>query len=111
MKKIAENNPWPRPITVYGYDDTWGLMGDLFEAETTCVPEHNMGQVASIGVSNLGFFSRAKAPKLEVNEDPEVGAYNSSKTYVAFVIGDGDALYEYASMMDEMNQRVDMCEK
>lgn len=42
-KRIVENNPWPRPITVYGYDDTWGLMGDPFEAETTCVPEHNMG--------------------------------------------------------------------
>jgi hypothetical protein len=42
-EKIATNNPWPRPITVYGYDDTWGIKGDLFEAETTCVPSHNMG--------------------------------------------------------------------
>jgi hypothetical protein len=33
-------------------------MGDLFEAETTCVKERNMGQAASTGVSNLGFFSR-----------------------------------------------------
>lgn len=59
-ERIVNENNWARPITVYGYDDTWGVMGDLFEAETTCVKERNMGQVASIGVSNLGFFSRAK---------------------------------------------------
>jgi hypothetical protein len=58
LEEIVNNNPWPKPITVYGYDDTWGLMGDLFEAETTCVKERNMGQAASTGVSNLGFFSR-----------------------------------------------------
>jgi hypothetical protein len=55
---IVNNNPWAKPITVYGYDDTWGILGDPFEAETLCVEEHNMGQVASVGVSNLGFFTR-----------------------------------------------------
>ena len=39
-------NSWPRPITVFGYDDTFAVAGDLFEAETTCVKEHNMGQVS-----------------------------------------------------------------
>jgi hypothetical protein len=39
---------WPRPIVVYGYDDSHPLFGgDVFEAETTCSNEHNMGQVAS----------------------------------------------------------------
>ena len=99
LEEIVNNNPWPKPIAVYGYDDTWGLKwGDIFEAETTCVKERNMGQVASTGVSNLGFFSREKAPVLKSNPDPEIGTYNSSKTYVAFVIGDGDALYEYGHM-------------
>ncbi len=58
MEQIVTNNPWPRPIAVYGYDDTFPVAGDLFEAETTCVKEHNMGQVASTGVNNLSFFSR-----------------------------------------------------
>ena len=43
LEQIVNNNPWSKPITVYGYDDTWGIMGDLFEAETTCVKERNMG--------------------------------------------------------------------
>lgn len=42
-EKIVNNNPWDRPITVYGYDDTWGMTGDMFEAETKCVKERNMG--------------------------------------------------------------------
>jgi len=43
MEQIATNNPWPKPIAVYGYDDTFPIAGDLFEAETTCVKAHNMG--------------------------------------------------------------------
>merc|ERR1719473_904012 len=53
MEKIATTNPWPRPLVVWGYDDTMSFAGDLFEAETDCVKEHNMGQVASDGCSNL----------------------------------------------------------
>jgi hypothetical protein len=37
MEKIATETPAPRPIKVYGYDDSWALAGDLFEAETNCV--------------------------------------------------------------------------
>jgi hypothetical protein len=113
-ERIVNENNWARPITVYGYDDTWGVMGDLFEAETTCVKERNMGQVASIGVSNLGFFSRAKLTKtkLKSNPDPVVGEYNASQTYIAFVIGDGDALYDVkGNMRAEIEHRIDLCEK
>lgn len=109
LEEIVNNNPWPKPITVYGYDDSWGLLGDLFEAETTCVKERNMGQVASTGVVNLGFFSREKEPVLKSNPDPEIATYNSSKTYISFVVGDGDALYEYRNMKDEMTRRVGYC--
>ena len=48
MKKIAENNPWPKPIAVMGYDNTVVFAGgDFFEAETSCVKEVAMGQMAS----------------------------------------------------------------
>lgn len=44
MSKIATNNPWPRPIPTMGYNDAWVLFGgDIFEAETGCVSEHDMG--------------------------------------------------------------------
>jgi hypothetical protein len=42
---IATNNPWSRPIMVYGYDDSFPLGGPLFEAQTTCVKARNMGLV------------------------------------------------------------------
>jgi hypothetical protein len=54
MEHIATANPWPRPLTVFGYDDSIAIAGgDVFEAETDCVREHNMGQVASDGCNNL----------------------------------------------------------
>jgi len=111
-EKIVNNNPWTKPITVYGYDDTWGILGDPYEAETLCVEEHNMGQVASVGVSNLGFFSREEpiSEPLKANPDPETGDYDAEKTYVAFVVGDGDALYDVkGNMFNEMLQRVEEC--
>jgi len=44
MEQIATSNPWPRPIPVFGYDDTVKVLGgDVFEAETSCVKAHNMG--------------------------------------------------------------------
>lgn len=111
-EKIVNNNPWTKPITVYGYDDTWGILGDPYEAETLCVEEHNMGQVASVGVSNLGFFSREEpiSEPLKANPDPDTGDYDAEKTYVAFVVGDGDALYDVkGNMFNEMLQRVEEC--
>ena len=54
MKKIALSNPWPRPVTVYGYDDTIAVEGDLFEAETDCV--NDLGQVNTNGCANLAFY-------------------------------------------------------
>ena len=54
-----------------------------------------MGQVASSGVSNLAFFSDArrsinKAGELKNNPTNGDIKYDKSKTYIAFVIGDGD---------------------
>jgi hypothetical protein len=29
LEWIVVENPWPRPIAVMGYDDTWALAGDV----------------------------------------------------------------------------------
>ena len=39
MQRIVTDNPWPRPIGVMGYDDTWPSAGDVYEAETNCVKQ------------------------------------------------------------------------
>ena len=84
-------NPWPRPIVVWGYDDTWPIAGDVFEAETTCDGAHNMGQVATTGVNNLAYFSRAPPVAAPLPQPPPPPfAFNASKTYLSIVVGDGD---------------------
>ena len=57
--------------------------------------------MASVGVSNLGFFSRGPAisEPLKANEDPPKEVYSKDNTYVGFVIGDGDALYDVKGNM------------
>jgi hypothetical protein len=45
MQMMATSGVWTQPIAVWGYDDTFPIAGDLFEAETNCVPAHSMGQV------------------------------------------------------------------
>jgi hypothetical protein len=61
----------------------------LFEAETNCVKEHNMGQIASNGVNNLAYFSRKPAIETPLVQSPlDSPEFNASKTYLAFVIGD-----------------------
>ncbi|KAH8046761.1 hypothetical protein JL722_13509 [Aureococcus anophagefferens] len=71
------------------------LAGDLFEAETTCAG-HAMGQVASNGFSNLGFFSAdapTETPKVQPFDHAATpAAYDGGTTYVSFVVGDGDNL-------------------
>ena len=60
---MAKEGPWPKPMSVMGYEDSWKIAGDLFEAETDCNYVHNMGQIASSGVNNLAFYSRK--PKID----------------------------------------------
>ena len=41
-----QTTPWSKPVAVYGYNDAVDILGGwVFEAETNCIPEHNMGQV------------------------------------------------------------------
>ena len=95
---------WEKPIAVFGYNDAIDLFGGwLFEAETNCIEEHNMGQVASSGQNNFSFFNRKKIesseelePYLEAlhqtRQDIADGTliYDPEITYMNFIVGDGD---------------------
>merc|ERR1712136_680747 len=79
---MAANNPWPKPVTVYGYDNTVSLAGSIYEAETKCTSTHNWGQVASDSASNI-----------------------------SFIIGDGDNVgYLVSSRRTWMEERVSKCQ-
>eukprot|EP01079_Euglenida_sp_SAG-EU17-18_P003192 gene3192-3716_t len=68
METMAQDGPWPKPIAVYGYDDTFGgIGGDPYEAETDCVEAHNMGQIASDGLSTAPL---ACGPALSIPPPP-----------------------------------------
>ena len=55
---------WEKPIAVFGYNDAIDLFGGwLFEAETNCIEEHNMGQVASSGTIYIRTVSK-EGPRL-----------------------------------------------
>ena len=73
-----------------------------------------MGQVASDGLSNLAYFSRNGPIGAPVQQLPTPAAmaapYNSSLTYVAVVMGDGDNMnFIKGSRRDWMHQRVANC--
>ncbi len=111
MENIVNNNNWKKPISVYGYDDTWQVGGNLFEAETNCVKEHDLGQIATTGVTNLAFFSNKKhiTVPLKQNPDPNI-TYSPRNKYIAFVVGDGDNIGMVKhDRRDWMIQRVSEC--
>jgi hypothetical protein len=116
MEAMSTSGAWPRPIAVWGYDDTLPIAGDVFEAETTCVSAHNMGQIATVGVNNLAYFSRAPpvtAPLARAARDaaaPPRVVFNASKTYVALVVGDGDNVaFVKSSRWTWLAQRIAAC--
>ncbi|GMH92945.1 hypothetical protein TrST_g3806 [Triparma strigata] len=101
------------PTAVYGYDDTVPLFGgDTYEAETNCAREHNLGQIASVSVNNLNFYSQNPVTPenpLKVNAPPDV-VYDATKKYVAIIIGDGDNLYFLKNRnRGWVNERIDKC--
>jgi hypothetical protein len=113
MTTILQNNPWAKPVAVYGYGDTYPIAGDIFEAETDCTKEHSMGQIATTGVNNLSFFARKRSinsPLLQNKNIQVKEVFNTSKTYVSFVMGDGDNVaYVKSSRRDWMLQRTSRC--
>ena len=114
FKEIAAQNPWPKPLKIMGYDNSFVLAGgDFFEAETLCDLGQGMGQIASAGSSNLAYWT-TEQPHITkpLAHNPDIHrAFNASKTYIAFVVGDGDNVdYIQGGRMRWMNQRVLQCE-
>ena len=116
LNDIAGENPWPDPIGVYGYADYWLVFGGfLFESQTMCADSRNMGAIPT-KTNNLSFFSTRSAPitgpdELEQN-GPEDIEYDPGKTYVAFVVGDGDNIsFIMDSRAEWFRRRVETCSK
>lgn len=127
MRKMMSdaNTPWKKPIEVYGYNDAIVLFGGyLFEAETNCIKEHNMGQVASSDQNNFSFFNRKdsiqspgdleKYSEALLNTRQEIVdgkiIYDPTKTYITFIVGDGDNLaFMKGSRRGWMEDRAEYC--
>lgn len=94
LHSIVNAGHWPTPVGVYGYNNSWMVMGGyLYEAHTRCLDSRNMGAIPTM-TENLSFYATRRKPitepgVLEQNE-PEHIEYDPSKTYVAFIVGDGD---------------------
>lgn len=115
LSSIVNAGVWPTPVAVYGYNNSWLVGGGyLYEAQTLCLASRNMGAIAS-ETNNLSFFSTHAAPITEPGEvrqnDPESITYDPSRTYVAFVVGDGDNVdYVLSTRREWFTQRVTACE-
>jgi hypothetical protein len=115
LSSIVNAGHWPTPLGVYGYNNSWNVAGgDLYEAQTKCLDSRNMGAIAS-ETGNLAFFSTRRAPIAAANvvaqNALEPIQYDPSKTYVAFVVGDGDNVqYMMTTRHDWFRQRLADCQ-
>lgn len=115
LSGIVNAAPWPKPLGVYGYNNSWNVLGGyVYEAQTTCLDSHDMGAIAS-EAGNLSFFS-TRAPAITeagavVQNPAEAVTFDPQKTYVAFVVGDGDNIqYMLTTRRDWFQRRVASCE-
>ncbi len=114
LSSVVNSGQWPTPVPVYGYNNSWNVFGGyLYEAQTLCLPSRNMGAVAS-EVGNLSFFATRSPAITEagavVQTAAEVVTYDPQKTYVAFVVGDGDNIqYMLSTRRDWFKQRIAAC--
>ncbi len=114
LSSVVNAGNWPTPLGVYGYNSSWNVAGgDLYEAQTRCLDSRNMGAIAST-TGNLSFFSTrtpgADATAVTQNELEPI-KYDPGKTYVAFVVGDGDNVrYMMTGRYDWFKQRVADCQ-
>ncbi len=113
LSDIVNSGHWPTPLGVYGYNNSWLVAGYLFEAQTRCLDSRNMGAIPT-ETPNLSFFSTRREPitdagQLEQNALATID-YDPEKTYVAFVIGDGDNVrYIMSTRNVWLRQRLDDC--
>lgn len=115
LSNIVNAGNWKTPVGVYGYNNSWLVGGGyLYEAQTRCLDSRNMGAIAS-EAGNLSFFSTRTSPitgsgKVVPNALEDL-TYDPNKTYVAFVVGDGDNIqYMLTTRHDWFEQRVADCE-
>lgn len=114
LNEIVSNNPWSKPIGVYGYANNWMVFGGyLFEAQTLCSDSRNMGAIPT-ETNNLSFFSTRRTPITDPAEipqnAPEDVVYDPGKTYVALILGDGDNIAFMMGMRVEwLRQRAEAC--
>ncbi len=115
LSSVVNAGHWPTPLGVYGYNGSWNVAGgDLYEAQTKCLDSRNMGAIAS-ETANLAFFSTRRAPIADANvvtqNALEPIQYDPGKTYVAFVVGDGDNIqYMMTTRHDWFRQRMADCQ-
>ena len=114
LNYITSNNDiWEEPIRVFGYDTSWLLFGGYtFEAETNCVPSHNMGAVPTRSSNNLSYFSSIHEEiTTPISKNPsEKMTYNPDHIYLSLIIGDGDNIdYVKDSRRNWMEERVSRC--
>ncbi len=93
LHDVVNHGGWATPLGVYGYNNSWLVQGYLHEAQTRCLESRNMGAIPT-ETGNLSFFSTRRAPieepgVLQQNELEDID-YDPTKTYVAFIVGDGD---------------------
>lgn len=113
LGKIVGESGWQTPIGVYGYNDSWLAGGYLWEAQTRCLEAGNMGAIPT-RTTNLSFFDTRRPPIEQVGELPlsklDEVSYDPQKTYVAFVIGDGDNIrYIMSTRQQWLTERLVTC--
>ncbi|MCC6217822.1 MAG: hypothetical protein IT376_23385 [Polyangiaceae bacterium] len=111
--EIVNAGPWPTPVGVYGYNNSWLNGGYEHEAQTRCLDSRNLGAIPT-ETWNLSFFSTRRSPITAASELPQnppgTAPYDPTKTYVAFVVGDGDNVaYILSSRKDWLRQRLEDC--
>ncbi|MBM4394586.1 MAG: hypothetical protein FJ087_02720, partial [Deltaproteobacteria bacterium] len=114
LHDIVNAGRWPTPLGVYGYNNSWMVLGGyVHEAHTQCLDSRNMGAIPT-ETGNLSFFSTRREPirdasELERNAPEDVG-YDPARTYVAFVVGDGDNVqFLLSARKDWLRRRLADC--
>lgn len=115
LSSIVNSGQWPTPLGVYGYNSSWLVGGYLYEAQTRCLDSRNMGAIAT-ETGNLSFFSTRRAaidqPGTLKQNTAENTPYDPTKTYIAFVVGDGDNVqYIMSSRKEWLRQRLADCQQ
>lgn len=115
LTSIVADSPWEKPVGVYGYNDSWLVGGYMWEAQSRCLDSADLGAIPT-RTTNLSFFD-SRGPAIEGPEElpriePQAVDYDPGKTYVAFVVGDGDNVrYIMSTRKEWLEQRLALCKR